>query len=181
MTFRRYLKHIHVIPHALDSRRGTLIAGGARFPCALGRAGVGLKQREGDGKSPAGIWALRRVHVRADRVAARASGLPLRVIRPGDWWSDLPDDRAYNRLVTGRPAPAGSQEWLTREDALYDIIVEIGFNDRPVVRHRGSGIFWHVARPGFTPTAGCVATTRATLVRLLSRIGPRTRIRIGRL
>jgi L,D-peptidoglycan transpeptidase YkuD (ErfK/YbiS/YcfS/YnhG family) len=170
---------IRVAISPLDRRRGTLIVGASAVPCALGRAGAGLKWREGDGCTPIGTFPLRQAHYRADRIGRPAARLPLRAIRCGDWWCDLPEDRAYNRLVRGRPAPPGSQEWLMRADGLYDIIVEIGFNDRPVVRHRGSGIFWHVARPGLTPTAGCVATTREALRRLLPRIGPRTRIRIG--
>lgn len=179
MTVRRYLSDIRVIVSPLDRRRGVLKAGAVMVPCALGRAGAGLKTREGDGRSPLGVFALRRAHFRADRVMRTPTGLPLRRIRPGDWWCDLPEDRAYNRLVTHRAPPPESQEWLQRADGLYDLIVEIGFNDGPVVRNRGSGIFWHVARPGFTPTAGCVATSREALLKLLPRIGRRTRIRIG--
>jgi L,D-peptidoglycan transpeptidase YkuD (ErfK/YbiS/YcfS/YnhG family) len=174
-----YLSELRVVRSALDPRRGTLIAGGTAVPCALGRAGVRLKRREGDGATPAGLFALRRAHHRADRVPRPRTGLPVRAIRRGDWWCDDPTDRAYNRLVRGRPAPAGSTEWLERDDALYDVIVEIGYNDRPTVRGRGSGIFWHVAREGFAPTAGCVATRLADMLRLMPRIGPRTRIRIG--
>jgi L,D-peptidoglycan transpeptidase YkuD (ErfK/YbiS/YcfS/YnhG family) len=176
---KRYLTEVRVLVSPLDRRRGTLVAGAVRLPCALGRAGARWKRREGDGASPLGVFGLRRAHYRADRLIRPRTGLPLRAIRPGDWWADDPADRAYNRLVTSRPAPPDSQEWLSRQDRLYDVIVEIGFNDRPVVRNRGSGIFWHVARPGFTPTAGCVATTLDGLLRALPRVGPRTRIRIG--
>lgn len=44
---------------------------------------------------------------------------------------------------------------------------------------RGSAIFLHHARPGLTPTDGCIALDEAALRRLLARIGPRTRILIG--
>jgi L,D-peptidoglycan transpeptidase YkuD (ErfK/YbiS/YcfS/YnhG family) len=145
---------------------------------------LGARARDGSGEratgaTPIGRFALRRAHYRADRLLRPRTGLALRPIRAGDWWADDPADRAYNRLVTTRPAPPESQEWLNREDGLYDVIVEIGFNDRPVVQGRGSGIFWHVARQGFSPTAGCVATTLEGLRRALPLVGPRTRIRIG--
>jgi L,D-peptidoglycan transpeptidase YkuD (ErfK/YbiS/YcfS/YnhG family) len=39
-------------------------------------------------------------------------------------------------------------------------------------------VFIHIARPGFSPTAGCVALTPPALRRLLARIGPDTRIDI---
>jgi L,D-peptidoglycan transpeptidase YkuD (ErfK/YbiS/YcfS/YnhG family) len=39
-------------------------------------------------------------------------------------------------------------------------------------------VFLHVARPGYGPTAGCVAMRRQDLQRLLSRLTPKTRILI---
>src|SRR5262245_21470652 len=119
------LKELRVIVCPRDRRRGVLVAGGIHVPCALGRAGAGVKRKEGDGLTPLGVFALRRAHYRADRIAPPRTALALRPIRNGDWWCDLPGDRAYNRLVTRRPAPEGSQEWLTRADRLYDVIVEI--------------------------------------------------------
>jgi len=47
------------------------------------------------------------------------------------------------------------------------------------VAGRGSAVFIHVARPGFAPTAGCIALTTPALRRLLARLGPRTRIVVG--
>ena len=57
-------------------------------------------------------------------------------------------------------------------------MLDIAWNRGPVVRGRGSAIFLHLARPGFTPTEGCVAIEPAKARRLLERIGSRTRIRI---
>ena len=176
---RRFLSRLHVHVHAIDRRAGTLVAGAIRVPCALGRAGAGLKTREGDGLTPIGLFRLGRLHYRADRLFPPACGLAKRRIGRGDWWSDLPGDRAYNRLVTARPMPDASEERLWRQDGLYDLFVDIGFNDRPVVRGRGSGIFLHVARPAFTPSAGCVVARADALLRVLRFVGPRTRIRIG--
>jgi L,D-peptidoglycan transpeptidase YkuD (ErfK/YbiS/YcfS/YnhG family) len=68
---------------------------------------------------------------------------------------------------------------LKRQDALYDFIIEIDHNTRPRIAGRGSAVFVHVARPGFAPTAGCVALKTGALKRLLARVGPRTRIVIG--
>lgn len=158
---------------------GVLRAGAITIACALGRSGAQIKWREGDGRTPLGVFALRKVHFRADRLPRPRSKLSLRAIRPKDWWCDRVDDRAYNRLVRDRAAPKDSEEYLQRSDGLYDVVVEIGFNDQPVIRGKGSGIFWHVAREGYAPTAGCIATSRADLLRLLPLIGPKTRIKIG--
>jgi L,D-peptidoglycan transpeptidase YkuD (ErfK/YbiS/YcfS/YnhG family) len=59
---------------------------------------------------------------------------------------------------------------------LYDLVIEIDHNTRPRVAGRGSAVFIHVAKPGFEPTAGCVAVTRDELRRLLNQLSPKTRI-----
>ena len=72
-----------------------------------------------------------------------------------DGWCDDPDDPKYNQHVV-LPYKA-SHETLMREDGLYDLVVVLGYNDKPVIAGRGSAIFLHVAQPDFAPTEGCVA------------------------
>ena len=69
-----------------------------------------------------------------------------------------------------------ARESMWRDDGLYDLLVEIDWNFRPRIKGRGSAIFLHVARPGFEPTAGCVALEVAELRRLLARLVPATRM-----
>jgi L,D-peptidoglycan transpeptidase YkuD (ErfK/YbiS/YcfS/YnhG family) len=170
---------LKVVPAPGNRCKGRIIAGLMSFPCALGRGGLGLKKREGDGITPIGIYPLRRLHVRADRVRLPRRAYPARRIRKDDWWCDEPSDRAYNRLVTQRPLPRAATEGFWRKDTLYDLVIDIGYNDAPAVRGRGSGIFLHLARPGFKPTRGCVAVSHDAFLKLLRIIGPRTKIRIG--
>ncbi len=167
----RLLSTLRVFASVRDRRRGFLVAGGAVFPCALGRSGIGTLKREGDGRTPRADLPLRRVLYRADRIVMPRSLLPLRIIGPRDAWCDDAADRRYNRLID-RP-PGEAEERLTRDDHLYDVIVELGWNDAPVVRGRGSAIFWHLARPGFTPTAGCVAVERHVFAKVLPRLARR--------
>jgi L,D-peptidoglycan transpeptidase YkuD (ErfK/YbiS/YcfS/YnhG family) len=74
---------------------------------------------------------------------------------------------------------ASSGDHLWRGDALYDLVVEIDHNTRPRIAGRGSAVFIHVARPGFRPTAGCVALEKRRLRGLLARLGPGTVIEIA--
>ena len=62
----------------------------------------------------------------------------------------------------------------SRDDAVYDVIVEVGYNDDPVKPGLGSAIFVHVARPGFEPTEGCVALALDDLLRLLEDCNEQT-------
>jgi L,D-peptidoglycan transpeptidase YkuD (ErfK/YbiS/YcfS/YnhG family) len=137
------------------STRGALEFGWQRFPCALGRTGSRVSKREGDGASPVGAWPVREAFYRADRLTRPRCGVPLKRIGPNDGWCDGPSDRAYNRHV--RHPYRASAEHLFRADGLYDVIVVLGYNDRPAIKGRGSAIFLHCARPDYAPTQGCIA------------------------
>jgi L,D-peptidoglycan transpeptidase YkuD (ErfK/YbiS/YcfS/YnhG family) len=91
-----------------------------------------------------------------------------------DAWCEDPADRRYNRPFHRSANEPGDR--LKRVDALYDLIVEIDHNARPRIAGRGSAVFIHVARPGFGPTAGCIALPSGELRRLVSRLSRKTRI-----
>jgi L,D-peptidoglycan transpeptidase YkuD (ErfK/YbiS/YcfS/YnhG family) len=135
---------------------------------ALGRAGLRALKREGDGGTPVGRFPIRQVLYRADRVQRPYTKLPIHAIRAYDGWCDDPTDRNYNRLIK-LPSPLGA-EGLKRADHLYDLVLVLGYNDRPRIKGRGSAIFVHLARPGLTPTDGCIALHRRDLLALLAEL-----------
>jgi len=147
---------------------------GRAFACVLGKGGVRAEKREGDGATPVGRFLLRRVFYRPDRLEAPASKLGVVALLPTDGWCDDPADAAYNRPVS-LPYPAGHEE-LWRDDAVYDVIVQLGHNDDPVVKGAGSAVFMHVARPDGAPTEGCVALALEDLLTVLEDCGPETAI-----
>lgn len=150
---------------AVVRANGMLTAEDLMLRATLGRGGVRVDKREGDGATPAGLLPLRRVLYRADRLRPPGCCVPIEPLSPDDGWCDDPDDAAYNRQVT-LPHPA-RHEALWRSDALYDVVGVLGWNDAPVRRGGGSAIFLHVSHPGGAPTAGCVALTLPDLLRLL--------------
>jgi L,D-peptidoglycan transpeptidase YkuD (ErfK/YbiS/YcfS/YnhG family) len=147
---------------------GVFFHAGGESRCALGRGGVAAPgaKREGDGATPAGLWPLRRLLYRPDRLSAPKTRLPIAALAPANGWCDAPGDPAYNQAVT-LPYPA-SAEHLWRDDGVYDLIAVLGYNDAPVVAGRGSAIFLHVARPDYSPTDGCVALAEADLLDVLA-------------
>ena len=153
---------------------GAAVWGGVRLRCALGRGGVKHDKREGDGATPAGSWAMRRLLYRADRMEAPRTRLPSAVICPQDGWCDETRDANYNQPVE-LPYPA-SAEVLCREDGVYDLIVPLGYNDAPAIAGAGSAIFLHVARPDFAPTEGCVALALPDLLRVLDDADLQSRV-----
>ncbi|HQT66607.1 MAG: hypothetical protein B7Z78_02650 [Rhodospirillales bacterium 20-60-12] len=151
---------------------GFLRADGFQARAAWGKGGIRADKSEGDGATPHAILPLRKILYRADRIAPPRSKTPIEPIARNDGWCDDVADKNYNRRVT-LPYQA-RHEMFWRDDHVYDLIGILGWNDDPVVKHRGSAIFLHVARPDFTPTEGCIALAlsdlRAALAQSLSGI-----------
>jgi L,D-peptidoglycan transpeptidase YkuD (ErfK/YbiS/YcfS/YnhG family) len=165
---------IHVRSRPGRPSQGWLRAGWWCVPVALGRGGVRANKREGDGGTPRGRFRPLRLWWRADRWPRPPTQLPTRPISPADAWCEDPSDRRYNHPFRRSANEPGDRLW--RDDRLYDIIIEIDHNTRPRIAGRGSAVFVHVARPGFAPTAGCIALKPRDLRLLASRLGPKSRI-----
>lgn len=157
--------------------RGILRFRNTTIPVALGRAGIRANKFEGDQSTPRGRFRLVRLWYRADRMPRPRTPLPVRAIHADDGWCENPDDRRYNHAIKLTPDAPGDR--LKRDDDLYDLVIELDHNTRPRVKNRGSAVFIHVARPGFAPTAGCVALRTNDLRRLLKRLPRKARIAVG--
>ena len=172
------LTRLTVRPRPGNRSQGLLVAGNAVFPCALGRGGISAGKREGDGATPLAAMRILSGYFRGDHVAARRTRLKMAPISTDLGWCEVPDDRNYNRPVK---IPYGaSHETMRRADRLYDFCLVLDWNIAPRRRSRGSAIFFHLARPGFTPTEGCVAVTAKVMARLLPYLSDRTVLQVMR-
>ena len=159
-----------VFVHAFAGK-GVLSMRGFVVRCAVGKR-IGLKRREGDGLTPVGLWKVRGVLLRP-HVFLRAP-LPMARISKAMWWNDV-GGRRYNTLQIGLKPPH-TEESLWRKDSLYDVVLPLSYNDSPPHPRKGSGIFIHAAREGFTPTAGCIALKPSQLRAFLSRLNRTVRV-----
>jgi L,D-peptidoglycan transpeptidase YkuD (ErfK/YbiS/YcfS/YnhG family) len=170
------IRQIHVRALSARAKTGLLTAGNINVRCVVGRGGFKALKREGDGATPKGVWPLRQLILRPDKMRFVLAALPRRFLKRDDGWCETPDDPRYNQPVKV-PYKAGSDH-MWRSDDLYDAVVVLGHNDRPRLRNFGSAVFFHIARPDFGPTAGCVAVTRKDMRKILKLCGPKTRMRI---
>lgn len=154
-----------------------LAAGQVVLRCAIGPAGFSARKREGDGATPLGRFALLGGFFRADRLRVEGSSIKLRPLRKNDGWCDAPGHASYNRPV--RLPFAASHEPMWREDGVYEVVILLSHNQRPRIQNGGSAIFFHLARDGFPPTAGCIAISLADMRRLLPRLARNCWMRIG--
>lgn len=123
-------------------------------------------KREGDNKSPMGVWKLEKLYFRPDKALRPASKLRTTALRKDDGWCDAAGHKDYNRHV--RLPFAASHETLWRADEAYDLLFTTSHNQRPRIQGAGSAIFLHIWRQGATGTQGCVALRVADLRKVLA-------------
>ena len=150
---------------------------GHRYQCALGKSGITTDKQEGDGATPVGVFPLREVFYRPDRLTAPKTNLPVSELAPADGWCDDAGHSDYNKKIT--LPHAGRCEEMWRDEAIYDVIVVIGYNDDPPRPNEGSAIFLHVAREAYQPTEGCVALKREDLLEILKDLTTDSQIDIS--
>ena len=170
------VKTILVRPAPGRKTRAIVQVGPLRLPAAIGRAGRTSRKREGDGATPIAAMPLLSGFLRGDRLSRPQSLLPLQHIRPAMLWCDAPGHASYNRLVRAPFKP--SHEEMRRADELYDICLVLDWNVTSRRRHAGSAIFFHLIRPGYEPTAGCIAVARRDMLRILPHLRRGTTVRV---
>ena len=170
------LRRIVVRPLPGRRARGRLTVGPLIMPCALGPTGITRRKREGDGATPVGVFALLWSYYRPDRKRPLAGGVAMRAMRKDQGWSEDPASPCYNRPVR---VPAGSGvDHMWRADDLYDLTIVLDYNVSPRKKGAGSAIFFHNARPGLTPTAGCVAIRAGDMRKLVPHLSAKATMRI---
>jgi L,D-peptidoglycan transpeptidase YkuD (ErfK/YbiS/YcfS/YnhG family) len=168
MNVPHRLSLLRVRALAGNRARGWLTAGPFRVACALGPSGIVRIKREGDKGTPAGRFQLLWGYYRPDRARPCAGGVPLKPLRRDQGWCEDPSSPRYNRPVRLPAADCTDRMW--RDDHLYDLTFVLNQNFLRRAKGRGSAIFFHLARPGLTPTAGCVAISGADMLKLAPRL-----------
>jgi L,D-peptidoglycan transpeptidase YkuD (ErfK/YbiS/YcfS/YnhG family) len=143
---------------------------------AVGRTGRTTRKREGDGATPIASMTLISGFRRGERPLNAPTRLPIRVIREDMLWCDQPADPNYNRLVRAPFRP--SHEEMKRNDGLYDVCLVMDWNVTSRSRNRGSAIFFHLIRPGYQPTEGCIAIHPRDMRRILPHLRKGTVVRV---
>jgi len=131
----------------------------------IGRNGMAATgdKKEGDGKTPSGIYALGPAFGYAPTIV---TGIVYHQATDLDFWVDDMNSLQYNQWVRGSPA-AKSFERMKRQDDLYQYGIVIDYNTHPIIPGAGSAIFMHVWRNYHSSTAGCVALNQRYLRKIL--------------
>ena len=148
-----------------------------KFRCALGKAGIGRKIKEGDNITPKGTYKIIKIYYRKDRIKELVSQIKLIKIKKNMGWCDDPKSKKYNQLIY-LPTKY-SHEKLYRRDNIYDLIVVLNYNIKPIIKNKGSAIFIHIARKNYKKTSGCIALKKNNLMKLVLKIQKNIKIKIS--
>jgi L,D-peptidoglycan transpeptidase YkuD (ErfK/YbiS/YcfS/YnhG family) len=158
------------------------------FKCQVGLAGIVdcNKKIEGDKKTPAGEWNIKTIFYRPDRIDLAEiifrSIMPFKKITKNCGWCDDQKSKKYNQYIKikdkGLSFPF-NYEKLWRDDHVYDIFIELDYNDHPVILNKGSAIFIHCSFTDYRPTNGCIAVHNENLIELVKNIKAETKIIIN--
>jgi L,D-peptidoglycan transpeptidase YkuD (ErfK/YbiS/YcfS/YnhG family) len=147
-----------------------------KFRCALGKAGIRKKKREGDNITPKGTYKIIRIYCRKDRIRQVKTKIRIYKINKKIGWCDDPKSKKYNQLIK-LPTKFGHEKFY-RKDHLYDLILVLNYNMKPIIKNKGSAIFIHLARRNYYPTQGCIALSKNNLLMILNKINKNTKIKI---
>jgi len=145
-----------------------------KIKCAIGKNGVTKNKNEGDLKTPKGIFKLKKIFYRKDRIKFFKSAIKKNCIKKNIGWCDDPNSKYYNREI--KFPFNGSAEKFWRKDNIYDLIIVINYNFKPIIKNRGSAIFLHICKKNYAPTKGCVAINKKDMMNLLVNIKSNTKI-----
>ncbi|GAB3036424.1 L,D-transpeptidase family protein [Bowmanella dokdonensis] len=156
---------------------------GIQSPVTIGRTGLawglglhpiqeGRQKQEGDGKAPAGVFALTQAF---GYEALKGLDMPYQQMQASHYCMDVKGSPYYNQIVdadkVGKEAVEGSSEGMRRDihygDSLYKQGVVVAHNPANV-SGAGSCIFLHHWRGPDKPTAGCTAMPEDIMTQLLN-------------
>ena len=153
-----------------------LTYGQYKVKCALGKRGIGFKKKEGDLITPIGQYIVKYILYRKDRIKKIQSKLRKIVIKKNMGWCDDPKSKSYNKLIN---FPFNySFEKLFKRENVYDIILVLNYNMRPIKKNKGSAIFIHIAKKNYAKTKGCIAVKKTELLKIAKAIKINTKVKI---
>jgi len=153
-----------------------LLYKGYKLKCCFGKSGIKNLKKEGDFRTPKGIFNLGLLYYRKDRNKFLKIKIKNKIIKKNMGWCDDINSEKYNQEIKF-PFKHGAEN-LYRRDKKYDILINIKYNHYPIVKDKGSAIFLHLTNKEYKPTRGCIAILKKDFLKILPLIDNNTKISI---
>jgi len=155
--------------------KNTLIIDDFILKCCVGKNGLKFNKKEGDHSTPKGVFSLKKLYFRKDRIGVPKCRIKKKIITKNMAWCDDPNHKKYNEEI--HVVNKQLKEKFYRIDNIYDYLITISHNQKKTP-YKGSAIFIHLT-DNYKPTAGCIALKKKDFEILLKLIDQKTKINIG--
>jgi L,D-peptidoglycan transpeptidase YkuD (ErfK/YbiS/YcfS/YnhG family) len=135
----------------------------------------GPQKREGDGRSPAGVFRLTHAFGAAEALPPESRGFPYLRSLPTSYCVEDTRSAYYNQIVDSGQITASSwEQWseLLRADGLFNWGVVVQQNAPSIKKAAGSCVFLHIWRGPHRPTAGCTSMHHHELEAIIRWLDP---------
>ena len=147
-----------------------------KFKCCIGKKGATFNKKEGDKKTPKGIFKIQNLYFRQDRIKKPLTSLKCIEIKKNmGWCDDIRFPEKYNKLF--KIEKKIKHEKLKRRDSKYDLLIPIKYNFKNPIIGKGSCIFIHLTK-NYKATAGCIALKKKDLLIMLKLIKKNSKVKI---
>ena len=147
-----------------------------KFKCCIGKNGSTINKKEGDKKTPKGIFNIENLYFRKDRKKKPLTSLNcIEIKNKMGWCNDVNYPNKYNKLFKIKKKI--KHEKLKRKDYKYDFVIPIKYNFKKPITGKGSCIFIHLTK-NYKATAGCVALKEKDFLIMIKLIKKNSKITI---
>jgi len=160
----------------LVKNKHTLQIDDFKFRCSIGKKGLTKNKKEGDKKTPKGIFEIENLYYRKDRKQKPFTLLNcIEIKKDMGWCNDTRFPEIYNKLF--KIQKKIKHEKLERKDYKYDFLIPIKYNFKNPTTGNGSCIFIHLTKD-YKPTAGCIALKEKDFLIMAKLIKKNSKIKI---
>ena len=143
------------------------------FKCSIGKNGLRFKKKEGDLCTPKGLYSLKKIFYRGDRIKNINTTIQKTKIKKQMGWCNDPLHKKYNSLINIKDKI--KHEKMFRKDNKYDLLIVLDYNLKNPIPFKGSAIFIHLTK-NYKPTAGCIALSKSDMQILLKLANKKSKI-----
>jgi len=155
-------------------KKHSLLYKGYKLKCSIGKSGITSSKREGDLATPRGTFGLGFLYYRKNRIKLPGCKIRKKNIKKNMGWCNDSKSKKYNKEISF-PFKFKAEK-LYRSDKIYDLFINIKYNQKPIVKEKGSAIFLHIANKKYRPTKGCIAISKADFYKIIPSINKKTKI-----
>ena len=144
--------------------------------CVIGKNGLNKNKKEGDKSTPIGNFKLGPLYWRADKIDKPETNISCKKINKNMGWCNDIDSRFYNKEI--KVNKKIKHEKLFRKDYKYNLFLVIKYNDKKIIKGKGSAIFIHLTK-NYKKTAGCIAVKEKDFLVMIKLLSNKSKIIIS--